>query len=227
MCKRFIHIGQTTNDKERIFMMKERFGFFLVGLFFLTLGVSVILKANVGAASWDALAVGEANMFGISIGTSVFINGIILIIINAILLKKKPEILAGVTIFIIGMIMDFWLVRVLGDFNPTTVVAQYTTLLVGTLMYGLGIAIYLQAKFPASPMDGVMVAISTRFGLSLRTARFITDGSALLLAVLFKGAIGIGTIIVTILLPLVIQVSHPSCARLMERFTSKTNKVAH
>ncbi|GGE66705.1 YczE/YyaS/YitT family protein [Priestia taiwanensis] len=199
--------------------MKERFGFFLVGLFFLTLGVSVIIKANVGASPWDALAVGQANMFGITIGTSVFINGIILIIINAILLKKKPEILAGVTIFVIGMIMDIWLVHVLDTFNPTTLLAQYTALFVGIFLYGLGIAIYLQANFPAGPMDSVMVAVSTRFNLSLRTARFITDGSALLLAVAFKGAIGLGTIIVTILLALVVQMLHPVFARLMKRLT--------
>jgi uncharacterized membrane protein YczE len=64
---------------------------------------------------------------------------------------------------------------------------------------------YLQAKFPASPMDKIMVAIHKRFGLSLRISRIISEGSALLLAYLFGGPIGVGTIIVTISLGPIVQ----------------------
>lgn len=197
--------------------MKERFAFFTLGLLILTLGVALIIKSNLGASAWDALAVGESRMFDLTIGTCVFINGIVLIFINAFLLKKRPEILAAATIFVIGMLIDFWLLVVLKDFSPQAVFLQYTALISGILTMGIGVAIYLQAKFPSSPMDTLMVAIHTRFNLNLRTSRIISETFALLLAFLFKGAIGVGTIIVTASLGFVVQYFYPMFAQMLKR----------
>jgi uncharacterized protein len=195
--------------------MKDRILFFTLGLLVLTLGVALIIKSALGASAWDALAVGESSLFGLTVGTCVFINGVALIIINSILLKKKPEILAAGTILVIGALIDFWLLAVFKDFSPKLLVSQSFTLLSGILTMGLGIAVYLQAKFPPSPMDTLMVAIHTRFGLSLRLARIASEGFALALAFLFNGAIGPGTIIVTLTLGLVVQYFHPRLEQVM------------
>lgn len=199
--------------------MKERILFFSIGLLLLTLGVGLIIQSGLGASAWDALAVGESNMFGITVGTCVFINGVILIILNSFLLKKKPEILAAVTILVIGALIDFWLLIVLQPFVPTNIVFQFVYLISGILAMGVGVAIYLQAKFPASPMDTLMVAIHQRFGLNLRNARIVSEGFALTLAFLFKGAIGIGTIIVTLTLGLVVQLSFPYFEQLIQKMS--------
>ncbi|MDZ5472978.1 hypothetical protein SM124_14770 [Bacillus sp. 31A1R] len=185
--------------------MKIRIAYFTIGLLILTLGVALIIKAGLGASSWDALAVGESNTFHLSVGTFVFINGIILMFINAFLLKKRPEILAAGTIFVIGLLIDFWLVIILNAFNPKAIFIQAITLVIGIFVLAIGVAIYLQAKFPASPMDTLMIAISKRFHLSLRISRIISEGLALILAFLFKGAIGVGTIIVTLTLGPIVQ----------------------
>ncbi|MBM7587793.1 putative membrane protein YczE [Bacillus pakistanensis] len=199
--------------------MKTRFVFYLLGIFILTLGIALILKAHLGAAAWDALAVGESTTFHLSVGTFVFINGMILIFINSFLLKKKPEFLAAITVFVIGMLIDFWLKIGLSDFSPTGLGVQITTLFIGILALGIGIASYLQAKFPASPMDTIMIAISTRFGLSYRSARMISEGLALASAIVFHGAIGVGTIIVTITIGFVIQLFFPILEQLLACLT--------
>ncbi|MGG3736894.1 YczE/YyaS/YitT family protein [Aeribacillus pallidus] len=201
--------------------MKERALFFIVGLFILTLGVGLIIKSGLGAAAWDAFAVGESNVFGITVGTCIFINGIVLIFINSFLLKKKPEILAAATIFVIGALIDFWLLIVLEPFTPHNLFLQVSYLIAGILTLGVGIAIYLQAKFPASPMDTLMVAIHQRFGLKLRTARIISEGFALTLAFIFKGAIGIGTIMVTLTLGFVVQYFYPKFENLLQKITQE------
>ncbi|WP_282138468.1 YczE/YyaS/YitT family protein [Rossellomorea aquimaris] len=197
--------------------MKRRLMFFTIGLFILTMGVALIIKSGLGASAWDALAVGESNMFGITVGTAVFINGIVLIGLNALIMKKKPDVLAAGSILVIGLLIDFWLLVVFNDYAPEMLMNQVFTLASGILTMGLGIAIYLQAKFPASPMDTLMVAIHTRFGLNLRNSRIISEGFALSLAFLFKGDIGIGTIIVTLLLGFVVQYSFPIFEQLFER----------
>ncbi|MBT2690905.1 YitT family protein [Bacillus sp. ISL-47] len=197
--------------------MKERFLFFTVGLLILTMGVALIIKSNLGASAWDALAVGESQMFGLTVGTFVFINGIVLIFLNAFLMKKKPEVLAAISILIIGALIDFWLLIIFKDLSPATLAGQSFSLLLGILAMGVGVAIYLQAKFPASPMDTLMVAIHTRFGLNLRNSRIISESFALLLAFLFRGAIGVGTIVVTLTLGLVVQFFYPRFEKMLEK----------
>ncbi len=198
-------------------MMMRRSLFFTIGLFILTLGVSLIIKSGLGASAWDALAVGQSRMFGITVGTAVFINGIVLIALNAVIMKKRPDILATATIFVIGLLIDFWLLIVLAEFAPSMLINQFIALGFGILTVGLGVAIYLQAKFPASPMDTLMVAIHTRFGLNLRNSRILSEGFALTLAFLFRGDIGIGTILVTVLLGFVVQYLYPVFEQLFER----------
>ncbi|WP_254871167.1 YitT family protein [Bacillus sp. Marseille-Q1617] len=198
-------------------MMIRRSVFFTIGLFILTMGVSLIIKSGLGASAWDALAVGESRMFGITVGTAVFINGIVLIILNAVIMKKRPDVLATLTIFVIGLLIDFWLLIVLADFAPVMMVNQFIALAIGIMTVGIGVSIYLQAKFPASPMDTLMVAIHTRFGLNLRNSRILSEGFALTLAFLFKGDIGIGTILVTVLLGFVVQYMYPIFEQLFEK----------
>ncbi len=181
------------------------------------MGVALIIQSGLGASAWDALAVGESRMFGITVGTAVFINGIFLIVLNSIIMKKKPDVFAAASIFLIGLLIDFWLIIVFNNFSPEMLGNQLLALASGILTMGVGIAIYLQAKFPASPMDTLMVAIHTRFGLNLRNSRWISEGFALTLAFIFKGDIGVGTILVTVLLGFVVQYSFPIFEQLFEK----------
>ncbi|WLR43046.1 hypothetical protein LC087_02170 [Bacillus carboniphilus] len=207
--------------------MKRRLLFFSVGVLILTMGVALIIKSSLGASAWDSLAVSEYSLFGLTIGTFVFINGIGLIFINALLLNERPRFLEALTILLIGKLIDFWLF-VFGGLNPSTFPLQWATIIAGILTLGMGIAIYLQAKFPASPMDTLMVAVQTRFKLNLLQSRLISEGFALTLAFILgglpAGAIGIGTIVVTLTLGFVVQFSFPIFAKLMEGAPTPTTK---
>ncbi len=205
--------------------MKRRLLFFSIGLLILTMGVALIIRSGLGASAWDALAVGESRLFDMTVGTAVFINGMVLIGLNAIIMKKKPDILAAGTIFVIGFLIDFWLLIVFNNYAPVMLGKQIFALGSGILTMGIGIAIYLQAKFPASPMDTLMVAINTRFGLNLRNSRLISEGFALSLAFIFRGDIGIGTILVTLLLGSVVQYTYPLFQQLFEGKTVRNEAV--
>ena len=189
--------------------MKVRFLFYTIGLLCLSLGVSLIIKGDLGAAPWDALAVGESYMFHLSIGTCIFINGCILIGINAILLKERIQWLAAFSIFMIGMLVDYWITIGFKTLEPSSFTHQLTLVTAGIFILGIGISIYLQAKLPASPMDTFMVAIHERFGLNIRNARLLNEAIAITLAMLFHGAVGIGTVIVACTLGFVIHFFYP------------------
>jgi uncharacterized membrane protein YczE len=64
---------------------------------------------------------------------------------------------------------------------------------------------YLQTKFPANPIDQLMISLHDRFRLNFMVAKTIGEVSALILAFALQGPIGIGTIIITFLIGPIIQ----------------------
>lgn len=176
----------------------KRLLFWLLGVIILSLGASLTIKANMGVGAWDALNVGLSRIYGLTVGSFVIIIGIILLFVNAVLLKSRPDYMAVFTFFIIGSLIDFWMLVVLRNFEPNEFMFKLVTLVVGLLIIGLGVAMYLQPKFPLNPIDNFMMAVSKRLGVSLVVAKTIGELLALVLALIVKGPIGFGTIIVTI-----------------------------
>jgi uncharacterized protein len=185
--------------------MKIKIFFYLIGLFLMGFGVTLTIKADLGAGAWDALNVGLSNVIGLTVGSWVIIVGILLIFVNAIIVKGKPKLLALVTILLIGFSVDFWLLVVLKQVYFSTLVQQSLSLLGGILFIAVGVAMYLQTKFPANPVDQLMLSLHERFHLNFMIAKTIGEVVALILAFLLQGPIGIGTIIITFLIGPIIQ----------------------
>ena len=186
-------------------MMKIRILFYLIGLFLIGLGVTLTIKANLGAGAWDALNVGLSNAFGLTVGSWVIIIGIIMMFLNAMIVNGKPNFLALVTILLIGFSVDFWLTVVMKNVVFEQFFHQVISLLSGIIFISTGVAMYLQTKFPANPIDQFMLALNKRFRLNFMVAKTIGEISALILALIMQGPIGIGTIIITFLIGPIIQ----------------------
>ena len=188
----------------------KRFLFYVIGLFILTSGVTLTIKSDIGAGAWDALNVGLSHTIGMTVGSWVIIVGIILIIVNAILMRAWPDFLALITIIVTGVFVDFWLITVFENWQIQDVFVAYAVFAAGMILIALGIAIYLQAKFAVIPIDGLMLAIHRKTGLSIRTSKTVGELLALLAAVLFSGPIGIGTIIITFGIGPLVQFFYPT-----------------
>lgn len=202
-------------------MLITRILFYIIGLLITSLGVSLTIKADLGAGAWDALNVGLSTTIGFTVGTWVIIVGIILIIINAILMKSRPEYLAVIPIFLMGPFIDFWLLIAYPNWEPEGFGYQFLILLLGLTGLSIGISIYLQAKFPLIPIDNFMIALKSRLSINLGFAKTIGELTALLFAFIFKGPIGIGTIIVTFLIGPLIQMFFPRFEALLKKFSPK------
>lgn len=193
--------------------------FYVAGLVILTLGICMAILSNLGAGPWDALNAGLARTAGLTIGSWVIIIGIILMLVNAWLLKAKPDYLALLTVCLIGFMVDFWILRVFSGVYILNVYFQITALILGLALIGLGASMYLQAEFPLNPIDHFMMAIKERFGVSLMMAKTIGEAGALLLAMLFHGPVGAGTIVIAVLIGPFIQLFFPYCQQLLKRFS--------
>nr|WP_256558168.1 membrane protein [Halobacillus sp. A1] len=192
----------------------------MVGLIIISFGISLTINADLGVGAWDAMNVGLTNTFGLTVGNWVIIIGAILILTNALIAKEKPDFLAVITIVILGKFIDFWLLNVFADLELTQMVFQIITLVGGIFIIAVGVACYLQPKFSLNPVDNFMVALQKRFGLSLTVSKTLTEGVALLLAIIFGGPIGIGTIIILVCIGPFIQFLDPKAEKVMNRLTS-------
>lgn len=201
--------------------MKIRVFFYLIGLFFMGLGVTLTIKANLGAGAWDALNVGLSNAIGLTVGSWVFIVGVILIFINALITKGKPKFLAIITILLIGFFVDFWLLVVFEQVEFDGMIQRTISLLFGILFIAIGVAMYLQTKFPANPIDQLMISLHERFHINFMVAKTIGEVVALLLAFIFQGPIGLGTIIITFLIGPIIQLFNKPVAKRYEMLLKK------
>lgn len=182
---------------------------FVLGLFILSLGISFTIISRLGAGAWDALSVGLSLLSGFTVGTWVILIGVILIFVNAILLKTRPEFIALITVLILGYFIDFWLLFIFPNFVPGTIALRIVLLLSGVFLMGFGIAAYLQGKFAIIPIDRFMIAIQTRLNVSLMVGKTIGEIIALVFAFIFGGPIGVGTIVVTLSIGPMIQAFFP------------------
>jgi uncharacterized membrane protein YczE len=201
-------------------MRITRFCFFITGIAILTLGVSFTLKANLGSGPWDALAAGQSQAMGLTVGVWVMINGSFLLFLNAYLLREKPEFLAIITFVFIGMMIDFWLLKVLKEWHPEGLVYRGGIVILGVLLIAIGVATYLQSNYPANPIDKLMIALHKRFGASFMAAKTIGEMTALVAAILLQGPIGIGTLAIAFTIGPIIQIFYKPAERIMHKVGS-------
>ncbi|MBB5173811.1 YczE/YyaS/YitT family protein [Texcoconibacillus texcoconensis] len=182
---------------------------YTAGLIILSFGVSLLITADLGVGPWDALFVGLSTTIGLTAGSWIFIIGIMLIIINAFLLERKPDLPAVATIFLLGLLLDFWLLFVFSNVTLSSFSLQLFLLFSGVMLMAVGISLYLQAGFAKNPIDNLMIAFQYRTGKSLNVSKTILEFIALTAAFIFSGPIGLGTLIIAFSIGPLIQVFYP------------------
>jgi len=176
---------------------------YLTGILIVSLSITLLIGAGLGVGAWDALNVGLSKTIGLTIGNWVIIVGILLIIINSLLSMEKPDFPALLTIGIFGYIIDA-LVSILLPLQLKPIIKIFIFLL-GTILLAFGISIYTDASFAMTPIDKLMFNVAKRTGFSLQVARTINEIMAFAFAIIFKGPIGIGTILIALLIGPLIQ----------------------
>ncbi|WP_100371785.1 YczE/YyaS/YitT family protein [Bacillus sp. FJAT-45037] len=188
---------------------------YVVGLIILSFGITMTILAGLGAGAWDALNVGLSMVTPFTVGNWVIFVGLLLIGLNALLSKSRPEIFSILTIVILGFFIDFWLIIVFDNVFLTGLILQFIVLAIGIVLMALGIATYLQAKFAVIPIDRFMFVLQGLFGVKLMIAKTIAEVSALILAFVVGGPIGLGTILVTFLIGPSIQFFYPKLEKMV------------
>ncbi|GAE26716.1 membrane protein [Halalkalibacter wakoensis JCM 9140] len=185
----------------------------MFGLIVMALGIALMIHANLGGAPWDVLHIGLTKQLGLTVGTWSIIMGFVVLSITAFLMKSWPQIGAFLNMLFLGIFIDLflWLIPA-----PATMFWQYSMMLLGILIIGYGIGIYIAPGCGAGPRDSLMLALQQKTGWKVQHVRVLMEVSVLSIGWLLGGTVFIGTLIFCFGIGSVVGVTLPQCKRIFD-----------
>ncbi|MEH7384099.1 YitT family protein [Bacillus sp. JJ1521] len=196
---------------------------FFIGLLIMSLGIVVIIKADLGASPWDVLHIGLYKQIGLTIGTWSIIVGFFILFLSSFLLKRLPQIGAFLNMISVGIFIDmFMMVPFL--VTPDTFIGKLIMMLIGLLINGYGMGIYISAKVGAGPRDSLMLALTE---LSKWKVQYIRSGMEIIVLTigwLLGGPVFVGTLIYCVGIGYVAGFALPQCQKMHDELKRKLDK---
>lgn len=190
--------------------------FFVLGIFILTFGIAFTIFSDLGTSLFDALLVGLSQSVGLTVGSWEIIIGLLMIVVNALLIRQRPEVLGVITAFVTGIGIDFWLFLFSDVMTPEVWYTKLLVFSIGIIVVGLGTAIYLHTNFAPIPVDRLTLIIKDLFKTNLFVSRTLIYLMFLVLAFIFHGPIGVGTILTVCLGGLILNFFMPIVEKVLD-----------
>lgn len=169
--------------------------FYVVGILLLTLGISLTIQSDLGTSPFDALLVGLSKSVGLTVGSWEVIIALIIVGCNSLLQKQRPEVLGLLTALITGIGIDMWLLLLHNFVTPELWYSKIVYFSIGLVVISLGTATYLQTNFAPIPLDRLTFIIQKLTRTNIFLARTFIYLVFLIMAMIFHGPIGIGTLL--------------------------------
>ncbi len=201
-----------------------KYVFYVFGILILTLGISFTIQSDLGTSPFDALLVGLSIHVGLTVGSWEVIIALLLIGCNSLLKKQKPEFLGLLTAFITGIGIDMWLFLLHPFVTPELWYSKAVCFGIGLVFIGLGTATYLHTNFAPIPVDRLTLIIQELTRTNIFFSRTIIYLVFLIMAILFNGPIGIGTLLTVCLGGLVLNYFMPFTEKVLDRILIRSRK---
>lgn len=192
---------------SRAYQWLLRIFIYILGLFFLALGVAISVNANLGISPVNSLPYVVSQISGVQLSVCVIAVFSIYILLQIVLLRRQFQwINLTQLIFstIFGYFVDFCKF-LLGDFALPTYLGSLVMLLASILVVALGVTLYIEVDLVPMPMEGLTLAISQKLKQPFHNVKIVVDcavvglGLILCLAVLHRlDGIREGTVIAAI-----------------------------
>lgn len=195
---------------------KAKYAVFVLGILLLTLGISFTIQSDLGTSPFDALLVGLSINIGLTVGSWEIIIALILIYCNSFLKRERPEILGLLTAFITGIGIDVWLFLLNNFITPEIWFSKLVCFGIGLVLIGIGTAIYLHTNFAPIPIDRLTLIIQELTKTNILLSRTLIYLVFLIMAMVFNGPIGIGTLLTVCLGGLILNYLMPFAGKVID-----------
>jgi uncharacterized membrane protein YczE len=181
--------------------VRPRLGRLVIGLVCCGTGIALMVLAHLGLSPWDVLHQGIARHTGIGIGT-VGIGVGMLVLVLWLPLRQRLGVGTVLNVILIGLVVD-GILAVAGQ--PGGLAVRVVYLVAGVVAFGIGSGIYIGVDLGAGPRDGLMTALASRTGLSVRLVRTVLELAALAGGWALGGNIGPGTLLFAVAIGPLVQ----------------------
>jgi uncharacterized membrane protein YczE len=170
--------------------MLRRLSTLYVGLALFGLSIALMVRAELGLASWDVLHQGIATRTGLRFGVVVIMVAAAVLVLW-VPLRQRPGFGTLSNVVVVGLAADVAL-----DVLPTVhpLVPRAALLVTGILVNGVATGLYIGTGMGPGPRDGLMTGLAAR-GYSIRVARTAIELGVLVVGWLLGGAVGVGTVL--------------------------------
>lgn len=170
--------------------MRERVGRVAVSYILVSIGVALLVSAELGVAPYDVLNTGISDTLGIRFGFAF--------VITSAVFYGTGMLLGGRTGWasLIGTIVIAPLVEgALAIFpEPEMLAGRIPMFVIGVLVLVVGVCLVITTEMGPGPGEVFMLGLIAH-GITVARARWMTDGLALALGAALGGAVGVGTVV--------------------------------
>ena len=164
---------------------------YVIGLFFMAIGVAISVNANLGISPVNSLPYVISKISGFALSSCVIGVFTVYILAQIVLLRREFKwINLTQLIFstIFGYFVDFakWL---LGDFCLPTYVGRLVMLAVSIVIVSIGVELYLEVELVSMPMEGMTLALAQVTKKPFPNVKIVVDCTVVLLGLILSLAL--------------------------------------
>ena len=189
-----------------------RFIIYLFGLLVMSLGIVLLILADLGPSPWDVLHVGLYYKFGLTIGSWNIIAGFFILGVSAMISKSIPQFGAFLNMILVGLFIDMYLMIPFLH-TPSSLTGKVVMFAVALLINCYGMGLYISAQLGAGPRDSLMLAITSKTGWKVGKVRSTMEVFVLILGWQLGGPLFWGTIVISLMIGVIAGFSLPQCQR--------------
>ncbi|WP_449537088.1 YczE/YyaS/YitT family protein [Ferdinandcohnia sp. Marseille-Q9671] len=196
---------------------------YFIGLLIMSLGVVLIIKADLGASPWDVLHIGLYKQIGLTIGSWSIIVGFLVLFISAFLTKRLPQIGAFLNMISVGIFIDMYMM-IPFFVTPESTTGKIIMLFLGLMINGYGMGIYISARVGAGPRDSLMLALTEITSWKVQYIRSGMEVIVLTVGWLLGGPVFLGTLVYCVGIGYIAGFALPQCQRLFDGLKRRFEK---
>ena len=193
-----------------------RFLVYIVGLFIMTLGISLSVKSNLGVSPVSSIPYTITCITGLEMGKATILFHIVLVVMQILILRKAFQMINLLQV-VVGVIFGYFTTfsNYLSSFLPTPehMTVRLLMMLGSTVLIAVGIFFYLPADIVPLAGEGAMKAVSDTTHIAFNKVKVGFDISMVIISLISclvalgtLGSVGVGTIIAAVLVGSVLGV---------------------
>jgi uncharacterized membrane protein YczE len=194
----------------------KRWLIFMIGLIIMAFGIVLMIRAELGSAPWDVFHIGLTIQLGLTIGTWSILVGFFIIGLTALLTRSWPQWGAFINMLLVGVFIDIFML-VPWIQTPSFFLGQLSMLIIGIVIVGYGIGLYIAPRCGAGPRDSLMLALTQITGWKVQWVRGAMELIVLASGWWLGGPVFIGTILFSLGIGSIVGFTLPQCQSFVDR----------